>query len=313
MTTREFAPVMGASAARIFASTLGPRIALAPDNENGSQTPEQIAAAEAATAAAAAAATAAAEVAAAAEVTRLAEEEAARVAAEASMTEDQKEKARLLREVMDKKAKLKTVTDTAAAQALELKRFEGIDPDAVRLLLKERADAEAADLEAKGEFTRVKTMMTEAHTTEVKSLKDQIAAFDGVKSGLVKTIDDLTIGNNFNGSTYIREDLTLPATKARALYGAHFEIKDGEVVAYDKPAGAAERTPLVDSSGKILPFDIAMKKIIESDPEKDSLLRTKLKPGGGSKTQNLAVNTNAETSGLTGLGRIAAGLAARKV
>ncbi|MEZ6841307.1 DUF6651 domain-containing protein [Acinetobacter baumannii] len=45
-----------------------------------------------------------------------------------------------------------------------------------------------------------------------------------------------TVGAQFNQSQYIKQDLIYTPTKLRALYGNHFEIEDGKVVGYDKPA-----------------------------------------------------------------------------
>ena len=71
---------------------------------------------------------------------------------------------------------------------------------------------------------------------------------------------------------------------------------------------AAGRTALVDGSGTAVAFDVALRKIIEADPEKDHLLKSKVKAGAGSdtiRTTSAAVKSNVE---LTGVERIAAGL-----
>lgn len=220
------------------------------------------------------------------------------------------EKAKLVREVMDKKQKLRDA-EKRAEQALErLKAYEGIDPDKVRELIKKEADAEKAAAEAKGDFDRVKAMMVEEHQKQLETLRTANEELKAAREKDAQLISNLTVGNDFSGSRFIREQLTLTPTKARALYGSHFEIQDGRTVAFDKPAGSGERTMLVDASGEPLPFDEAFKRIIDADPDKDTLLRAGVTPGGGSKT--IPVNKEREKNDkdhLFGASRIAASIA----
>jgi hypothetical protein len=219
--------------------------------------------------------------------------------------------AKLLKEVMEKKAEAKRLKDALAA-------FGDIGPEKVKELLEGEAKREAArkkaeltTLEQKGEFERVKAMMAEenkklveAATNAAKSTADALAA------ALAK-IDDLTVGSAFSASKFVKDELVLTAAKARALYGSHFALEDGVSVAYDKPAGAKERTKLVDASGEPLGFDAALAKIVDSDPDKDSLKKSKLATGAASGTTNVKkVEAKAPSEG--GLARIRAALAAKK-
>lgn len=220
--------------------------------------------------------------------------------------------AELLREVMDKKDKLKQSQKELDAIKQQLKNFEGINPDEIKEMLKQRADAEKAAAEAKGDFDRVKAMMAEEHAKElekVRSEKDQTA--NSLAEALAR-INDLTIGDAFLRSSFIKDELILTPTKARTVYGSHFDMEDGKIVAYDKPKGAASRTMLVDSSGDPLDFESAVKKLVESDPDRDAMLRSKLKEGAGSKP---AVDkaTPKKESAVQGVSRIAAALSAAKV
>ena len=58
-------------------------------------------------------------------------------------------------------------------------------------------------------------------------------------------------------------------------------------------------------------FETAMRKIIESDSDRDALLKSKIKEGAGSQTSNDDRNKSQGDSGLKGLSRIAAGLTER--
>jgi hypothetical protein len=254
----------------------------------GEGKPGEDAAAIAAAAAAAAdqaAAALAAEQAAAAKVAS--DEAAAVVAAEAAAAAAKlidpndthaAEKATLLREIMDKKARAK-------ALEVQLQAYDGVDPDRVRALIKKDADAQTLSEEAKGNYDRAKEMMATEHEKDVTALNARIAELEASDGTKAKTIDDLTVGSSFGNSPYIREEITLSPAKARALYGAHFEMSDGQIVGFDKPASSANRTMLINSSGLPLVFEEAMKRIIEADPDAASMMRAKVKPGSSSKTE----------------------------
>lgn len=205
---------------------------------------------------------------------------AAEAATGAPKTDD--EKAALIREVMEKKGKLKDVEE-------KLKGFEGVDVAKYRELVAKEQEAERLAAEAKGDFDRVKAMMAEAHAGEKAELERQLQEARDALGSKDSTINELTIGNDFGNSSFIQKDLILSPAKTRVLYGAHFEVEDGKTVGYDKPRGEAGRTKLVDSSGKALSFNDALTKIVNADPDKKSVLRAPAaKPGAGSATTSSA-------------------------
>lgn len=219
-----------------------------------------------------------------------AQEAAAAAAAAAAESDDPKlkaaaaEKAELLREVMDKKAKLKAAQEAELAAKKALEAYEGVDPAKVKELLRKEMDAERAAAEAKGDFERVKTMMVDEHKKELKKIQDELEAERNNRKGDQNLIDELTIGNSFGNSDFIRDNLTISPAKARRLYGDHFERQGGVVVAYDKPAGEANRTMLVNANGDPLSFDEALGRIVDADPDKKGVLKSRAKPGAGSST-----------------------------
>jgi hypothetical protein len=193
--------------------------------------------------------------------------------------------AKLLKEVMKAKDTLKE-KDAALAQATErLKEFDGVDPAEIKKLLAERKTAEEQQLAAKGDWDRLKKNMADEHTKEKTTLETQIAALQAENAKKDGVIGDMSIGQKFTSSKFITDELTLTPSKARRIYGDHFDVQeDGSVIGFDKPRGAAGRTQIVDSMGNPQAFDDVLRKLIDTDPEKDFLLRSKARPGAGSKS-----------------------------
>ena len=216
----------------------------------------------------------------------------------------------LLREVMDKKAKLKTAAETVEKLEARIKEFDGLDAKEIKTLLAQRLEAEQKELEAKGEFDKVKAQMREAHQVEVKSLAEQIKDLSAKIQARDQSIDDLSIGHAFANSKFIGEKLVLPPNKTRIVFGSHFERDDkGRIVAYDKPKGESNRAPLVDANGDPLGFEDALAKLVDRDPDKDQILRASIKPGAGSGTGPAAGGTTKDAE-VTGIGRIKGALLA---
>lgn len=222
------------------------------------------------------------------------------------------EEARLLKENMKKKEALDKANAELVKARESLKAFEGIDAEAVRKLLADQRTAEEKALEAKGDWDRLKARMAEEHGKEVVTLQDQIKQLSEQLNNTQGTIKDLSIGTQFSQSKFIAEELTLTAAKARVIYGDFFDVEDGKVVGYDKPRGAASRTAIVDQYGNAVGFEDALKKIVDADPEKDHLLKSKMKAGAGSDSKKPAGNTKADAP-TDGISRIAAGLKGLKI
>lgn len=222
------------------------------------------------------------------------------------------DEAKLLKDVMKHKTRASELEAQLSQVNEKLKQFEGIDAAKVRALLAEQERLETERLEKAGEYDRLLKQMAERHTQEKTALQQEKEAEAREKAALQGQIAELTVGNSFASSKFVQEDLTLTPTKARVIYGSHFEFKDGQVVGYDKPAGAKDRTMLVSSTGEPLAFEDAMKRIIEADPDRDHLIRSKMKPGASSSTSTKG-SKKAESERATQLSsveRIAAGLKA---
>lgn len=231
----------------------------------------------------------------------------------ASKSTPSDEEARLLKENMKRKqenADLKKRLDSVSAIQAQLEELGGLD--ALKALVQDKRTSEEKALEAKGDWERLKARMQEENN---KKLTEAATAAEQLKAELEKSqkqINELTIGSKFGQSKFIGEDLTLTPTKARALYGSHFDYVDGKVVGYDKPRGEADRTMFVDNMGNPVDFDDAMKKIVDSDPEKEYLYKSKMAAGASSDTKTTTKTPEKKAVALDPTSKIAAALAAQK-
>lgn len=213
--------------------------------------------------------------------------------------------------VAAKEAEVKNLADKVKQANEKLRQFEGLEAEEIRKLLADKKAAEEKELAARGEWERLKERMANEHKAEV----DRLAAMlESIKSELGQKdslINKLTIGHSFDGSKFIRDEMVLTPAKARALYSEYFEVNDGVVVGYDRPRGDSKRTPLVDSLGRPVAFDDAIRKIVEADTDRDTLLKSKLKPGAASNTDPHAKPTAPKTE-LRGMDKILAAMNAKK-
>jgi len=215
------------------------------------------------------------------------------------------EAAKLLKEVMKLKQKLK---DEEKARKDAESKFGDIDVEAAREALRKAEEAETKELERKGEYDRLLKKVTDAHAAEKTALQKQIEDLAAEKTAFVRQMEDLTVGNAFANSKFISDNMTLTPAKTRVLFGEYFEVQDGQVIAYDAPKSNANRTPIVDGSGNPVPFEIALKTIIEADPDKDTLLKAQTKAGAGSKPATHTAPKREDTY-IDNVDKLAAGVA----
>lgn len=227
------------------------------------------------------------------------------------------EEAKLLKEVMKKK-------DQIEALKKEIDQFKVVNEsvsalgglDAVRKLVadkkaaEEKAKAEEKKkLEERGEWEKLKASMAEEHHKALDVLQKQI---DELKNGLSAReheINELTIGTAFNNSRFIADSTVLTPSKMRALYGSFFEYENGEVVGYNKPRGAQGRSAFVDQFGNHIGFEESIRKIVDADPDKDTIIRARGKQGSNSNNQYSGTEEK-KTMPNGGVNRILAGLKA---
>lgn len=245
------------------------------------------------------------------ETKQKADDEAAKQKLKETSNKPTDAEAKLLKEVMAAKAKLKE----AETKAKELEsKYSGIDLEAAMNALKALEEQENKELERKGEYDRLIQKQKEAHAKEKAELEAKLKEIADAAQAASKNIEQLTVGSAFANSKFILENLTLTPNKTKALYGDYFEFEEGGVVAYDKPRGSNNRTKIIDGSGEPVSFEEAIKQIIESDDDKDTLLRADLRSGAGSRESKVDKSKLKENkTGLSSLDRIMQGLKEQKL
>lgn len=177
----------------------------------------------------------------------------------------------------------------------QLANFGDATPDEIKQLRelraqaeKERKEAEAAAREAErerlrkeGDFETLRQRMAEEHQRELEAARSKSGELDQTVSALTRQIENMALGTAFASSRFVQEETIIGPDKARRIYGAHFDVVDGKVIGYDAPRGEAKRVALVDARGEPLAFDEAIKRLVESDPDRDRLLKAQQKPGPG--------------------------------
>ena len=110
--------------------------------------------------------------------------------------------AKLLKEVMSKKATLKLQTDEIEKLKSDLGKFDGIDLEEVRKLIQTQKDAKTTELEKKGEWDKLRQQMVEQQNKDKGELTTEIEKLKSKLSGKDTTLNHLTVGHSVDASGY---------------------------------------------------------------------------------------------------------------
>ena len=217
----------------------------------------------------------------------------------------------LYKELSDLRAELDRRTKSENESRAKLKEFEGLDAKAAKALATAQKETERLELEKKGDFERLRQMQEDEYKKEMEAVRQAMSDMEEKVKRAEIINNNLTIGAGFDNSAFISKELVLTPSKARLIYGNNFEIEDGVLVAYDKPSGEKERTKLINALGKPMSFDESIKRLVEADPDRDSLIKSKLYEGAKSNSGDGKVNTE-KKSNLKGIELIKSALNSNK-
>lgn len=222
------------------------------------------------------------------------------------------EKAELLKDMMKWKAKAREGQSELDKTAAELAQFKGalgdVSIDDLKGLINQKKEAERQEAEKKGEYERVVAQMKEENQKRLADIEEKSKAALAALAEKEQLIERLTVGTAFSDSAFIRESSVLPASIAQKEFGSYFEFEKGALVAYDKPKGSDNRTPLVNDMGEPKSFEEAISQLYAKHPDAKSLIRAKRKSGAGSDSEGAASGQKTTTQKVFGVARIAQGL-----
>lgn len=219
--------------------------------------------------------------------------------------------AKLLKENMRRKRE----TEELKAR---LDKYKDINLEEVNELLTEREKAkleaqkaEEERLREAGEWDKLKETLIKNAKEEQKVFENKLKEKEEEAASYKKTINNLTVGSAFDNSSFLSEKTILTPKLARLAYSEYFDVVNGKIVPFDAPRGDEDRSPLINSVGEPLPFEAAIEKIVDKDPDKDNILRSKRKSGSGQGSRNNGgdgLQRNTDTTPNDPLSRIAMGL-----
>lgn len=165
-----------------------------------------------------------------------------------------------------------------AAEAL-VKKFEGIDDaDAARSALETVKNLNTGELTSAAKVQEIKDAAKRAADEQVaevkKTLEKQIAELTNESATLRRGWDNERIGTAFANSKFVSDKLSLPGAAVQKIFGEHFRIEDGKVVAYKDGQKVYSRENPGDAAG----FEEALGSLVDQYPYRDSLVKGS---GGG--------------------------------
>jgi len=162
-------------------------------------------------------------------------------------------------------------------QALEeaeskLSRFGDLDPDKAKDAITKLSNLDDKDLMDADQVEALKVQIAQSYAEKEKELTDQLTESKSNFRNLQKQIA-------FSGSKYILENLAMPADIAQAYFGKHFEFDNNNLVAKDHMGNVIYSR---QNPGDVATFDEAIEQIVNSYPQKDSILKASGHAGSGS-------------------------------
>lgn len=179
----------------------------------------------------------------------------------------------------------KTHREAKEAAEIKLKSFEGIeDGEAAKAALETVKNLDAGKLMEAGKVEELKAGIKKAAEESVaaanKANAEALAAEKARGDKLELALNGEMIGGRFSRSQYVGDKLVLPGPAAQKVFGDHFKIEDGKVVAYD---AAGNKLFSRAKPGEVAEFDEAMEILVDAYPYKDSILKGTGHKGDGSR------------------------------
>lgn len=163
-----------------------------------------------------------------------------------------------------------------------LKGFEGLDPEAAKKALQQLKDIGDGKLIESGKLDEVRSAAKTEYEARLKTLQDEYGTKEGKlmaeREALQGHLNNEIIGGSFARSKFINEKLALPNDITQAMFGKHFKVEDGKLVAID---GQGNKVFSRARPGELADFDEAMDALVQQYPNRDHILKPTGSSGSG--------------------------------
>lgn len=175
---------------------------------------------------------------------------------------------RLNGEAMERRKENEKLTSSLQA----FKKY-GDDPEAVAQLVELGRKVKDGKLVENGESEKIRLAAIAEVENKYKPLTKEL---EDARAALYEE----RVGSKFGSSEFVRSRVAVPPDMLRAVFGKHFKIEDGNMVAYD-----SNGHPIYSGSdpSKYASFDEAVERLITTHPHKDRILASTGNAGSGSR------------------------------
>ena len=162
----------------------------------------------------------------------------------------------------------------------QLAAFEGVDPEKAREAIKLQENLSAGELKTAAQVEEIKANAMKAAEQRVadgvKTVTEKLTVAEKRALELTSALSSEKIGNAFATSKYISEKLTLPAPAAQKIFGEHFRLEEGKIMAY-----GSDNRPIISkrNPGDFADTEEAIELLVDSYAYRDNIVRG---TGGGS-------------------------------
>lgn len=168
-------------------------------------------------------------------------------------------------------AESKSLREAKEAAEKSLKEFDGLDGKTAREAIEKLKQIDAKELIDAGKVDEVKEQIKSEY-------EKQLSEKDSLAQQLQQRLDGMQIDSIFSQSDFVRDNLAVPRDMFEASFRNYFKVEDGKVVACDK---SGNRLMSKENVGEFASPDEALKLLVESHPQKDTILKANAGSGSG--------------------------------
>lgn len=169
-------------------------------------------------------------------------------------------------------AEARTLREAKEKFEAALKGYGDLDPKVAREAIEKLGKIDAKQLIDAGKVDEVKNQIKSEYEKRLEESVTQAKA-------LQQQIDDMRINSIFSQSEFVRNNIAVPQDMFEASFRRNFKVEDGKVVAYDKSGNVMMSKK---NLGEIATPDEALQLLVESHPQKDTILKADMGSGSGS-------------------------------